>query len=108
MAKAQYSKPTSQVDLEARQKSDYVPSTVLNQGSDPELSENGYVGVDPIYQNAANVTEQPIEASGGAEAKVFDQYLSETAEYPELPEDEDDDAEDGSESQTPPAGAPSL
>jgi hypothetical protein len=76
MAKPNYEKPTSQLDLEARQKSDYEPAAVLVKGTDAEPSDNGYVGVDPIYQTFANDTEQPLLAEKGAEAKVEDRYYA--------------------------------
>ena len=72
MAKAQYSKPTSQVDLEERTKDDYVVPAQLVQGTDPVPAETGFVGVDPIYQNYANDTEKPLRAEKGAEKKFED------------------------------------
>jgi hypothetical protein len=108
MAKAEYSKPASQLDLEARQKDDYEPPAVLKPGVDPALSTNGYVGVDPIYQNAANSTERPIEATKGAEAKVFENFLDEDVEYPKQTEAKKDDAdltpEEPPAGSTPPSG----
>lgn len=70
MAKPQYSKPTSQVDLEERMKDDYVVPSRLVQGTDPEKAETPYVGVDPIYQNYANETEKPLLSEKGAESKL--------------------------------------
>jgi hypothetical protein len=73
---AQYEKPTSQLDLEARQAEGYVPPSQLVQPNDPGVTpfdRGGYVGVDPVYQNAANETERPIRADEGAEAEVFKQ-----------------------------------
>lgn len=72
MAKPQYSKPTSQVDLEERSKDDYVPPAQLIQGTDPQPAETSFVGVDPIYQNYANDTEKPMRAEEGAEKKFED------------------------------------
>lgn len=94
MAKPTYSKPASQLDLEERQKSDYTPPSVLLQGEDPHLSTNGYVGVDPVYQNAANDTEKPMQADKGAEAKVFEKFLADDVEYPELGTEGSDDADE--------------
>lgn len=70
MAKARYEKPASQLDLEARQKKDYVPHGVLPVGQDPQPSESGFVGVDEVYQNFANDTDKPLLSDGGPEAKV--------------------------------------
>ena len=116
--KAMYSKPASQVDLEARQKSDYQPSTVLGKGVDPQLSENGFVGVDPIYQNFADVTGAPFAAESGPEAKLDSAYVTEDADYKagaadaseydnEDEEEEDEEPTDSPNtpaSPTPPAG----
>lgn len=72
MAKPVYEKPASQVDLEERQKKNYVPPSVLNKGVDPQPSSNGFVGVDPIYQNFANSTEAPIkQGKSSPESKVI-------------------------------------
>lgn len=96
--KARYSKPASQVDLEERQKSKNESSLRLVRASDAPLSDNGYVGVDTVYQNAANDTERPRQAKG-PEAKVFSEFLADDAEYPALDADADDDEEE--DAQTP-------
>lgn len=99
MAKPNYSKPASQVDLEERQSKDYVPPAQLLQGKDPEPSKTGFVGVDAVYQNYANDTEAPRKAEGGPEAKVeknaydkdadFEYGKTEDGEVEEEDEDED-------------------
>ena len=76
MAKPQYTKPTSQLDLEERQKPDYVPPSQLTPGINPQPSDNGYIGVDPIYQNYANDTEKPYLAEKGPEAKIEKNYVT--------------------------------
>lgn len=90
MAKPQYSKPTSQVDLEERTKDGYVPSGQLLQGTDPQPAETPFVGVDPIYQNYANETEKPLLAEKGAEKKFEDlAYADEVdADFGATPEGE--------------------
>lgn len=83
--KATYSKPTSQVDLEARLKADAeetsppprkkgedfdAPGPFNVQGAvnpDGEPTEDGYVGTDKIYQNYANETDAPLQADEGAD-----------------------------------------
>lgn len=120
MAKAKYEKPASQVDLEARQKSDYVPPSVKKVGTDAEPSENGYVGVDPIYQNYANDTDGPQAAESGPEAKVESDFYADEVDYeagatPEgekeaeedaEEEDDDDDKSQSSASTTTPSTPP--
>jgi hypothetical protein len=81
MAKPQYSKPASQVDLEERLSDDYVPVGQLNQGTDPGLSDNGFVGVDPIYQNFANETEKPFKAEKGPEAKIEKDVFTDDVDF---------------------------
>ena len=76
MGKPNYEKPTSQIDLEARQSKDYVPSAVLVQGNDAEPSDNGYIGVDPIYQTFANETERPFLSEKGPESKVEEAWVA--------------------------------
>jgi len=85
--KAQYSKPASQVDLEARlengNKSNAVLSTAdayeapegAGDGRDFRVDGNevtNYVGTSPEYATYANDTEAPLAADDdSAEAKVF-------------------------------------
>lgn len=110
--KANYDKPTSQVDLEARQQEDYVPPTQLQPGVDPSPSDTGYVGVDPIYQNFANETEKPYAAEGGPEAVVEETVYADNANFnagrtsPGLTEDvdyEDDEDDEEAEPESPSA-----
>ena len=75
MAKPKYTKPASTLHAEEVTKSGYDPGR-LDKGGYPDPSENGYVGVDPIYQNFANETEKPYVAEGGAEKKVEAPFLA--------------------------------
>lgn len=80
--KPNYEKPTQQVDLEERLKDDYVPAAVLTVAEDPVVtSENGYVAVDPIYQNFANETDKPFAAEKGPEKKLEEGAVSGTPLY---------------------------
>ena len=66
--KAVYEKPNSTLDLEARQEEDYVPASRLaGSTSVSPLDRAGFIGVDPVYQNAANEVDRPITADEGAE-----------------------------------------
>lgn len=107
MSEPNYTKPTSQLDLEARQKDDYVPSIQLLKGTDPEPSENGYVGTDEIYQNYANETEKPLQAQEGPEVEIEKNFVTEDADAslaatPEGSESaaEDEEEEEGQAPQT--------
>ena len=110
MAKANYEKPASLVDLEERQKKDYVPMGVLVPGTDREQSDNGYVNVDPIYQTFANETEKPFAAESGAEAKVEKNYFSDDVDFDAAAtvkgESEEDEPEEEEEETPPPAPSP--
>jgi len=75
-ADANYEKPASLLDLEARQEEGYVPPGVVGRTSDPQKSENGYVGVDPIYQNYADETHKPGFPDEGAEAEIWKNFVS--------------------------------
>lgn len=74
----EYTKPTSQLDLERRleEQNKVQPAshlTALNPADQLDLddeSDDGFVGVDPIYRNYANDTEKPLQADEGAEAKA--------------------------------------
>lgn len=110
MTEANYTKPASQLDLEARQADDYEVPSKLTQGTEPELSKNGYVGVDPIYQNHANSTEGPIEADGdNPEIKVFDEVAyHEDIDFSatDAPESNSDAAVEGEEDEDSDTGLP--
>lgn len=75
--KVEYTKPTSQVDLETRLADDSTP--VFREYSDPApVNEDGFVGVSPEYANAANDTDVPLAAEDGvdkaAEGAFADAY----------------------------------
>ena len=74
---ANYEDSASLVDLKARQEEDYVPPGVVGRASDAQKSENGYVGVDPIYQNFVDETHQPGIPDEGAEAEIWQTFVSE-------------------------------
>lgn len=102
MPKAKYTKPSTQLDLEARQKADYVPEAQLSPGEDPKPSENGYVGVDPIYQTFANPTEKPMRAEKGSLAKIEENVYDEDADFDagatpegEVDSEEEEDEDEG-------------
>jgi hypothetical protein len=110
--KAQYSKPTSQVDLEERQKKDYVPPSQVGGTEDPGQSENGYIATDPIYQNHADHTHAPYQADEkSAEGKLFAQQYSDDVDFdatnaPDSVDDaSDDDDGAGQQSTTASGGA---
>lgn len=64
--KVEYTKPTSQLDLEARLGDDSTP--VFNPAENPApVSEDGFVGVSPEYQNYANDTDKPLASEDGVE-----------------------------------------
>jgi hypothetical protein len=114
MGKPNYEKPTSQVDLERRLKDDYVSPSVLGQAVDPVLeSENGYVGVDPIYQNFANETEKPYASEKGVEKKLEAPYYGDKTDFDkgatpegeaEAEEQEEDEGQSSSGTTTTPDG----
>lgn len=75
-------KPTTQLDLEARLKRDNLP---VKEDVDPNAvnapykvegnDTSAYVGVDPDKMNYASDTEKPL-SGGGVEAKVAKEQLS--------------------------------
>jgi hypothetical protein len=102
---ASYSKPASQLDLEARQDENYSPPSRVKKGVDPQPSNDGFVGTDQIYKSRANYTDMPIKAEGGAEAKVFDSQYSDQPSFP-APPVEDEVEESGGSDEPPPAETP--
>lgn len=103
MGKPNYEKPTSQVDLEQRLKKDDVPNGTLVHGTTPEPSDNGYVNVDPIYQNYANPTEQPLRAESGVQKKIEEGLYADDVDLEKgaTPEGEADADEEGEGDETP-------
>lgn len=115
---AVYEKPTSQLDLEARQADDYEsPLRVAATGEpgDTPFDNAGYIGVDPVYQNAANETERPMRQTEGPEAQVIkdaghehntgtfdDESPVPTADERPEKEDKSDEEDENTESATPP------
>jgi len=75
--KVEYTKPTSQLDLEARLSAEDEGMKPLFPTQNPtgEPTEDGYLGTDAVYQNYANDTEKPLAAEEGA-----DQLAEEAAE----------------------------
>lgn len=78
MAKARYSRPTSQVDLEERLKNDNAAPAVLKDTNPAEstayYTKTGFVGTDPVYQNYANETDAPRKAEDGPD-KLAEEYV---------------------------------
>lgn len=99
--KVVYSKPTSQVDLEARLKNGNAAATLtdpINPGMPDVEAGNLYVGTDPIYQNHANDTEAPLQADKGVERKAEENFLS-SYDKPELNVKRRKQLEDGKETE---------
>lgn len=81
-----YTKPTSQLDLEARMEDDEEGTVTVPQmtnPSTPEEGENLYIGTDPIYQNHASDTEAPRQSQEGGEQKAEEKFLA-AYDKPEL------------------------
>lgn len=49
--------------------------TFSNPGDNPAITKEGYIGTDPIYQNAADVTHEPRQADGGPDKLAEDAYV---------------------------------
>jgi hypothetical protein len=82
MTEANYTKPASQVDLEERNSEGYVPPSQLQTGTDGEPSKNGYIALDPIYQNYSNSTEAPHRAEDSVEQDLIDEnFLADEVDY---------------------------
>ena len=78
-----FTKPTSQLDLEARLAVDNEvkpPSPPVN----PSVDDSGFIGTDPIYQNRANETDQPLDADEGPD-KLAEEAFRKSFVKPEQP-----------------------
>lgn len=79
--KVVYTKPTSQLDLEARQEAEkkgenpFAVADAVRNPTGPEETKDLYVGTDPIYQNHANDTEAPKQSEKGAEKDAEQGFL---------------------------------
>ena len=107
----EYTKPTSQLDLEARLDKDN-----RNEAAEAPLAtypdaqdEEGFVGVSPEYANYANDTDKPLAAEEGAEKVAEDLFLDEVAKSaefdpastPDTTRQSDSDSEDKSDDEQP-------
>lgn len=89
-------KSTQQLDLEARQAEDYVSPLAVAKTVGPNeslISEDGFVGVDPIYQNAANETEMPLASEEGAEKVLEDRVLTQVEDAAKAEEEKQKEQE---------------
>lgn len=76
-------KSTQQLDLEARQAEGYVSPLARVETVGPSeslVSEDGFIGVDPVYQNAANDTDMPLSSEEGPEKNLEDRLLTPATE----------------------------
>lgn len=103
--KAVYSKPSSQLDLEARLKNGNESNAVLStseyfKGEAAPEGKAGYIGVDPQYQNHANHTEAPGVSSKSKEDEIAAEFAGVDLEdvTPEQDGDDAQDAEDAKKS----------
>lgn len=81
--KAEYAKSTAQLDaerraeaLEAEGKVQVVDHFRSVQPTYGVATEDGYLGTDPVYQNAADERQAPLEAEGDWQAKLATADLS--------------------------------
>ena len=127
-AKANYTEPNSKVDLEERlakgNKSDLELSTYSDEAPEEDegarkfaLEDNdldGYIGVDPVYQNYASDSLKPGRAEDGPEADLEAIAYGEVEPPPapepkEEPKDEPkDEKKDESASAATPASTPTA
>lgn len=63
-----FTRPTSQLDLEARQKAGNKVEGVLTTTNPKAPDDSGFIGTDPIYQSRANESDQPLAAEEGPDA----------------------------------------
>lgn len=69
-----YTKPTSQVDMEARLSDDSEPPA-FNESTNPNpFHEDGFVGVGLEYANAANDVDEPLQAEEGPDKMAEDAF----------------------------------
>lgn len=110
--KAEYAKPASQLDLEARLENDNRSPRILttsenyvapegDEGRDMRVEGNktdNYIGTDPMYQNYAEETHAP-KAGSGVDDKVAKSFVENSNPNPEPsvkdePEGDDEEEEE--------------
>jgi len=118
MAKTETTKPADLLWQEEQLKDDTSPKVLSTFGEDPNEGlqrpddVDGYLGTDPIYQSAANLTERPFRSEKGAESKFEERaYGEKFSEQPfsEADYEADDSATGESDAEssttpTPPSG----
>ena len=80
---------------------DYKPDSVLIKGTEQPKSDNGYVGVDPIYQNHSEERDKPRAAEEGPEAVLEEAFFTEDVDFDQTapPEGSDEASEQAEEEQ---------
>lgn len=80
-----YTRPATALDAERRLAEGNTVSSRM-QGVNPSeaiRSDEGYVGVNPEYQNAANETDEPRDAEEGVEKDLEDAYYEAVEQGPQ-------------------------
>lgn len=111
MPETKYTPSTAQRDLEARL-SDEKPIPNLMVTVNPADQENlvtkeGYIGVSPEYQNAANETDKPMRAESGADKLSEDLFIASVTSKSEETKDEESKDEESSTPAANPASSSS-
>ena len=74
----EFTKPTSQLDLEARQEAAKKEPELFYVDVNPaatDENEEGFIGTDPIYYGRANETELPSASEDGPEKVAEEAYV---------------------------------
>lgn len=81
MSEANYVNPPTLDWAERAADPDYTPDSVLVKGTEQPKSENGYVGVDAIYQNHSEERDKPRAAEEGPEAVLEESFLADDVDF---------------------------
>lgn len=101
-----YTKSTAELDLERRIEENFESPNKIDWGTVPsQVTEDGYVNTDPIYQNAATPGGEPHWAQEGAlktiEEKVLGDEVAALEADAEDDEEESDDEDEGAQQPEP-------
>jgi hypothetical protein len=90
-----YTKSTAELDLERRIEEDFESPNKVDWGTVPDqVSEDGYVNTDPIYQNAATPGGEPYWSEEGAMKTLEERVLGDQMPGSEDDESDEDDTEE--------------
>lgn len=102
MAKASYTKPSSEVWAEEVASGKYdAEHSRVNRGDDAGLSDDGFIAVSPEYRNFADPIHKPYQGEGKVGTELEAQFLEDDADNDKGATDEGESSDDEADKPAP-------